>query len=103
MKSIRLVALVLLAACTGDMRGSRDIRGGGSAATPASGTSGTTGSQPTGTGGDGFGNIDASVESMTPRPDARVRDPASCFTCKPKGGNYCGVIGDGCGSKMDCG
>ncbi len=63
----------------------------------------------TGAGGSGGGITPMGTVTLPDAapsgPDAPGRDQATCVpaTCTPAGGKYCGVIGDGCGGKLDCG
>src|SRR5262252_1645316 len=52
-----------------------------------------------GTGGTPVTKADASSINVVPTDGARCV-PA---ICDPPGAHYCGVIGDGCDGKMDCG
>src|SRR5687768_620221 len=93
-RRLAFAALVLAAACSSDQpstkrsSGSGGTSGSGSGGgTTSGGGGGASGTSSTGTGGSG---ID------TGGRDASVVDASSCFTCNPPGGQYCGVIGEGC-------
>jgi len=52
-------------------------------------------------GGTGSGGMSITVPTTTP-----IENPAdTCkrLSCHPAGGDYCGMVGDGCQGKMDCG
>src|SRR5262245_37778940 len=77
-----------------------DSRQGNGDAGTGSTTGGGTGGRSAPPGSDG-----GSIDRGTPGPDALIssRDGCTMVSCTPAGGQYCGMIGDGCGQKMDCG
>jgi hypothetical protein len=101
---LTLAALVLAGACSGDQTpskrasGSGGGGGGGGGMTSGGGVSGTSSTGSGGTIGTG------GTTGIDPGKDASVIEASSCFTCTPPGGQYCGVIGEGCTPKsIDCG
>ena len=77
----------------GDAGGPSDD-GGGSGGTIRGGSAGVSGASGTGAviGTGGSGGTDGSGGGT-----------GECVTCMPKGGTYCGQIGDNCGGSIDCG
>ncbi|HXU80476.1 MAG TPA: hypothetical protein VN914_03725, partial [Polyangia bacterium] len=88
-RSSPLLAAVLLLACA---QPTVTPRGGGGAGGDA-------------TGGAGGGGAPAPLGDAGVYPDAPPggRDACVPLTCDPAGGRYCGKIGDGCGTPLDCG
>jgi len=88
-RSSPLLAAVLLLACA---QPTVTPRGGGGAGGEA-------------TGGAGGGGAPAPLGDAGVYPDAPPggRDACVPLTCDPAGGRYCGKIGDGCGTPLDCG
>ncbi len=73
-------------------------------------TTGTTLDAATGTPGTGGTGVDAAGVDISVGPprgttDAGIVEAGACTKtqCTPPNGQYCGVVGDGCGSTIDCG
>lgn len=47
--------------------------------------------------------IDRDDLLVNPVVPMSMLDAGACATCSPGGGQYCGVIGDNCGGKLECG
>ena len=75
-----------------DAAGGRGGTGGMAGRGGAAGSSGTGGSV-----------IDSGIDVDSGIPEDSPREACTTITCTPPNGNYCGVIGDGCGGSLDCG
>lgn len=58
------------------------------------------GGAPMAAGGSGFGG---STLISVPTTSNTTPDNCKRLSCHPEGGDYCGMVGDGCSGKMDCG
>ena len=92
---------------SGAVAGAAGSMGGGAGTTVGAGgamggASGGGGAGASGGRSDASDSPDISVPPDAPR-DRRIPDGCTPSTCLPVGGNYCGLICDGCGNELECG
>jgi hypothetical protein len=98
---ILFTCALAVAACAGTKAKPTDTPDGGSGTAGAGGMAGTTGVGGAITGRGGAGLISIGGSNGTGGTGGACVPTA---TCTPPGGQYCGVIGNGCpGQKLDCG
>jgi hypothetical protein len=99
------ISLGVAAGCTSDDSANNRNKNAGGSSTGTSTTSTTPDGAGGAGGGGGFGGTFGGTGPgpIDPGRDASIPETSMCVTCNPPNGQYCGIVGNNCGNKMNCG